>query len=139
MLLLFRYNQDKDSKNFTDLLESHKLDIRLVNHLPTLGYIVYKGTDTRFDLVAAGFLNQGENGLAFFDCYITNSEFPSKTRHQALNMITKKLVHKAYQGGKVNTIIGFTGDQGLKDRLLMEYGFDLKPDISLFKKTIRQL
>lgn len=75
----------------TKLLITRNMNPKLMESLPDIGYTVYKD----LDLVAAGFMRWIEGGYGMMDSFITNPEFSSKERYEALNLISDALMAKA--------------------------------------------
>lgn len=82
---------------------------------PKLGFIVPG--------VAAGFINQAENGAAIIDGLITNPLCSSMTRHKALEAVVSKLI--SVPG--ITKIYAFTAAEGTFERAL-QAGFQHMPD-----------
>lgn len=79
--------------------------------LPKIGYIVLLGKQP----LAAGFLRRVEGGYGYIDTVVTNPHFGSQMRHQALEIIVKKLLEEA-KDLRLRGLIGSTNDAGVLKR-----------------------
>lgn len=101
----------------------HKwLDIRgmarsFTNALPKLGFIGFEGTTP----IVAAFLRHIEPDMAMFDSLITNPETEAPLRNEAIDEITKYILHEVVPS-YISKIIGFTSDKHTEERA-WKYGF----------------
>lgn len=88
---ILKYNKKLHEAELKQLLIAHGLDESNLLKVPK------NGTICRYEskLVAAGFIRLMENNMGMLDSYITNPEFSSELRNQALDFITTSLICQA--------------------------------------------
>lgn len=98
-------------------LSARGLRVQPVDEFPEVGFISYY----RGEAVACAFIRRVEGGFAMLDGLVTNPDFPSDIRHNALDWLVEHLIKQA-KSMKLNSLIATSQDKNTLLRA-MKHGF----------------
>lgn len=104
-MFITKYAPKTDNWTLMRVMKKRDLNPKEVHDFPKLGFLVFE--EDKF--IGAGFLRKCEGNVGIFDSYLTDPSLPPKLRDQALEMITKNLVHTAKSIG-INRLLAFSVD-----------------------------
>jgi len=125
-MTLVQYDASQHSKHLKTLFESR--DEKILE-LPNLGWIVLEEETP----IACLFMRRCEGNMFLGDMLVTNSACSSNQRHEALNLIGKKLVEATYEL-KIKYVALFSAFDSVKNRC-QALGFTLLPHTLMIYKN----
>jgi hypothetical protein len=100
MINIVTYNAVFYKDAVSEMLTARHLDANWVNYLPSTGYVAIWVDETSAEalpskVIACGFIREAEGNLQILESFATHPDASAQDRHNALDLITEKLMQKA--------------------------------------------